>query len=37
MIKAKTELAELTVKAGETWLADLEPEEIRELLSLGKA
>lgn len=34
MIKAKTEIAELTVKAGESWLADLDPADIKELVRL---
>ena len=35
MIHAKRELADLTVKTGETWLGDLNDAELKELVSLG--
>ncbi|WP_080237473.1 DEAD/DEAH box helicase [Spirosoma rigui] len=35
MIRSKRELADLSVKTGETWLGDLSDEELTELVSLG--
>lgn len=35
MIRNKKELADLSVKTGETWLGDLSNEELAELVSLG--
>ncbi len=35
MIQSKKELADLSVKTGETWLGDLSNEELAELVSLG--
>ena len=35
MIRAKKELADLSVKTGETWLGDLNDDELKELVSLG--
>ena len=35
MIRSKRELADLTVKTGETWLGDLSDAELKELVSLG--
>ncbi len=35
MIRSKKELADLSVKTGETWLGDLSDEELTELVSLG--
>lgn len=35
MIRSKKELADLSVKTGETWLGDLSDEELKELVSLG--
>jgi SNF2 family DNA or RNA helicase len=35
MIKAKRELAELTVGSGETWIGRLPAEELRALFKLG--
>ncbi|MBO0937634.1 DEAD/DEAH box helicase [Fibrella sp. HMF5335] len=35
MIRSKKELADLSVKTGETWLGDLNDDELKELVSLG--
>ncbi len=35
MIRSKKELADLSVKTGETWLGDLSDDELKELVSLG--
>lgn len=35
MIRSKRELADLSVKTGETWLGDLSDNELKELVSLG--
>ncbi|GAB3952818.1 DEAD/DEAH box helicase [Spirosoma harenae] len=35
MIRSKKELADLSVKTGETWLGDLSDAELKELVSLG--
>lgn len=35
MIRSKRELADLSVKTGETWLGDLSDKELKELVSLG--
>jgi uncharacterized Zn finger protein/superfamily II DNA or RNA helicase len=35
MIRSKRELADLSVKTGETWLGDLSDAELKELVSLG--
>ncbi|AQG81775.1 DEAD/DEAH box helicase [Spirosoma montaniterrae] len=35
MIRSKKELADLSVKTGETWIGDLNDEELKELVSLG--
>ncbi|TAE20746.1 MAG: helicase SNF2 [Cytophagales bacterium] len=35
MIRSKKELADLSVKTGETWLGDLSDEDLKELVSLG--
>lgn len=35
MIQSKKELADLSVKTGETWLGDLSDEDLKELVSLG--
>ena len=35
MIKAKRELADITVRAGETWITELGDEELREIFRLG--
>lgn len=35
MIRSKRELADLSVKTGETWLGDLNDDELKELVSLG--
>ena len=35
MIRSKRELADLSVKTGETWLGDLSDTELKELVSLG--
>ena len=35
MIRSKRELADLTIKTGETWLGDLSDAELTELVSLG--
>ena len=35
MIRSKKELADLSVKTGETWLGDLSDNELKELVSLG--
>ena len=35
MIRSKRELADLSVKTGETWLGDLSDDELKELVSLG--
>ncbi|HOV38401.1 MAG TPA: DEAD/DEAH box helicase, partial [Spirochaetales bacterium] len=35
MIKAKAELADLSVPRGESWLTDLEPEDLRRLFQRG--
>jgi len=35
MIQSKKELADLSVKTGETWLGDLSNDELKELVSLG--
>ena len=35
MIRSKRELADLTIKTGETWLGDLSDAELKELVSLG--
>ena len=34
MIRSKKELADLSVKTGETWLGDLSDEDLKELVSL---
>ena len=36
MLKAKRELADLTVATGETWIGDLPTGELRSLLALRK-
>lgn len=35
MIRSKKEIADLSVKTGETWLGDLSDEDLKELVSLG--
>ncbi|SOD95935.1 SNF2-related protein [Spirosoma fluviale] len=35
MIRSKRELADLSIKTGETWLGDLSDDELKELVSLG--
>ncbi|GAB3565555.1 DEAD/DEAH box helicase [Spirosoma luteolum] len=35
MIRSKKELADLSVKTGETWLGDLSDDDLKELVSLG--
>ncbi len=35
MIRSKKELADLSVKTGETWLGDLSDDELKELVALG--
>ncbi len=35
MIRSKKELADLSIKTGETWLGDLNDDELKELVSLG--
>jgi uncharacterized Zn finger protein/superfamily II DNA or RNA helicase len=35
MIRSKKELADLSIKTGETWLGDLSDAELKELVSLG--
>ena len=36
MIRAKQELADLTVEAGEKWLSEMSNSEIRELFTLSR-
>ncbi len=35
MIRSKKELADLSIKTGETWLGDLSDEDLKELVALG--
>ena len=35
MIRSKKELADLSIKTGETWLGDLSDDDLKELVSLG--
>ncbi|MFD2932268.1 SNF2-related protein [Spirosoma flavum] len=35
MIRSKRELADLSIKTGETWLGDLSDDELKELVALG--